>query len=155
MTPAINAAKKAGVTFNVHQYTHDRNADSYGAEAAEKLGLPADRVFKTLLAQLDGKELVVAVIPVNRQLDLKRLAATFGAKTATMAAPADAERSSGYVVGGISPLGQKKRLRTAIDHSALALSTLYVSAGRRGLEIELAPQALQLLTAGTIAELYR
>lgn len=151
MTPAINAAKKAGITFTIHEYTHDPAAASYGLEAAEKLGLRPTEVFKTLVAELDHKALVVAVIPVDATLDLKALAAACGGKRAEMAKVEDAERSSGYVAGGISPLGQKKRLKTVIDSSALALEKMHVSAGRRGLEIGLAPADLVQLTAAVTA----
>lgn len=134
MTPAIKAAKAARITYTLHSYAHDKAAASYGEEAADKLGLSKAQVFKTLLAQLDRKELVVAVVPVAQQLNLKQLAAALHARSAEMAKPVEAERATGYVVGGISPLGQKKRLRTVIDDSALGQVTVYVSAGRRGLE---------------------
>jgi len=155
MTPAINAAKRAGIGYTIHSYEHDKTASSYGEEAADKLGLSKAQVFKTLLAQVDGKELVVAVVPVARQLNLKQLAAALAARSAEMARPADAERTTGYVVGGISPLGQKKRLRTVIDDSAREHATIYVSAGRRGLEIELAPGDLATLTQGLFAAVAR
>ena len=118
MTPAINAAKHAKVPFNIHEYAHDPKAPSYGEEAAVKLGLPLERVFKTLVVSLDGKELAVAVVPVSGMLDMKHCAAALGGKKCDMAERKDAERSTGYVLGGISPLGQKKRLRTVIDESA-------------------------------------
>jgi len=155
MTPGINAAKRAGIVYTLHSYEHDKAAASYGEEAADKLGLSPARVFKTLLAQVDGKELVVAVVPVAHQLNLKQLAAALDARTAEMAKPAEAERATGYVVGGISPLGQKKRLRTVIDDSARAHATIYVSAGRRGLEIELAAADLAALTQGRFAAIAR
>ncbi|PKM43984.1 MAG: Cys-tRNA(Pro) deacylase [Gammaproteobacteria bacterium HGW-Gammaproteobacteria-1] len=155
MTPAINAAKRARITYAVHSYEHDRAATAYGEEAADKLGLSPARVFKTLLAQLDGRELVVAVVPVANQLNLKQLAAALNARSADMARPADAERATGYVVGGISPLGQKKALRTVIDDSARGHATIYVSAGRRGLEIELAPADLAALTHAAFAAIAR
>ncbi len=155
MTPAINAARRAGVAHNVHSYTHDKGAASYGEEAADKLGLGRERVFKTLLAQLDGRELVVAVVPVANQLNLKQLAAALDARSAEMARPADAERATGYVVGGISPLGQKKALRTVIDDTARGHASIYVSAGRRGLEIELAPADLATLTHAVFAAIAR
>ena len=119
MTPAIDAARKAGIRFRIHQYQHDPAAESYGLEAAEALGVEASHVFKTLLAQLDNGQLVVAIIPVDRQLDLKSLAAACKARKASMAPVAAAERSSGYVAGGISPLGQRKRLPTLIDESVV------------------------------------
>lgn len=155
MTPAINAAKQAKVPFNIHEYAHDPKAPSYGEEAAVKLGLPLERVFKTLVVSLDGKELAVAVVPVSGLLDMKHCAAALGGKKCDMAERKDAERSTGYVLGGISPLGQKKRLRTVIDESAQGFETLFVSAGRRGLEIELTPKDLARLTGGVFAALSR
>lgn len=155
MTPAINAAKRARITYAIHGYEHDKAATAYGEEAADKLGLSPARVFKTLLAQLDGRELVVAVVPVANQLNLKQLAAALNARNADMARPADAERATGYVVGGISPLGQKKALRTVIDDSARGHATIYVSAGRRGLEIELAAADLAALTRAAFAAIAR
>ncbi|GAA4995682.1 Cys-tRNA(Pro) deacylase [Kitasatospora paranensis] len=150
-TPATVALESAGVAFTVHAYDHDPAAASYGGEAAEVLGVPAERVFKTLVAEVDGA-LVVGVVPVSGALDLKALAAAVGGKRAAMADPAAAERSSGYVLGGISPLGQRRPLRTVLDDSALAHPTVFVSAGRRGLEVELAPADLLALTgAGTAA----
>lgn len=157
MTPAINAAKKAAIDFTIHEYSHDPGAESYGLEAAEALGVDSARVFKTLLVMLNGdsKRLAVGLVPVACQLDLKAVASAHGAKKAEMAKPADAERATGYVVGGISPLGQKKRLPTAIDASAEGFTTLFVSAGRRGLEIELAPHDLQRLTGALFARIAR
>ena len=148
MTPAIVAARQAGVSHRIHEYSHQPGTASYGLEAADKLGLAPERVFKTLVAQLDGHELVVGLVPVACQLNLKSLAKAAQGKKAIMADPKAVERSSGYVLGGVSPLGQKRRLRTFIDETAVNLETLFVSAGRRGLEIELAPQDLaQLLSA--------
>lgn len=141
-TPAIVTAERAGVAFTVHEYTHDPKAGSYGLEAAEKLGVDAARVFKTLVVDVDGT-LTVAIVPAAAQLDLKELG-----KRVTMADPRLAERTTGYVAGGISPLGQRKRLPTVIDESALEFETIHVSAGRRGLEIELAPSDLLELTGG-------
>lgn len=155
MTPAINAAKQAGVSFRIHEYPHDPKAASYGEEAAEKLNLPMQQVFKTLLVSLDARELVVAVVPVAGMLDMKQCAAVLGGKKCEMAAQKDAERATGYVLGGISPLGQKKRLRTLIDDSAQAFATMFVSAGRRGLEIELAPVDLAALTGARFAAVSR
>ena len=155
MTPAVDSAKKAGIEFRLHAYEHDPATDSYGLEAAHALKLAPARVFKTLLAQLDTGKLVVALVPVEKQLDLKALAAAMRVKKAAMAAVADAERSSGYVAGGISPLGQRKRLPTVVDDSLPTHPTVYVSAGRRGLEIELAPADLIRLTAATLAPLAR
>jgi Cys-tRNA(Pro)/Cys-tRNA(Cys) deacylase len=141
-TPAIVAAEKAGVAFSVHEYAHDPKAPSYGLEAADKLGVDPARVFKTLVADVDGVH-TVAIVPVEAELDLKALG-----KRAAMAKPADAERVTGYVTGGISPLGQRRRLPLVLDDSALAYDTIHVSAGRRGLEIELAPADLLALTGG-------
>ncbi len=146
MTPAINTARKARVSHQIHDYPHDPGSESYGQEAAEKLGVAPDRVFKTLVVAVDGKELVVAVVPVSTQLSMKRLAKAAGGKKATMADPDDVQRATGYVLGGVSPLGQKKRLKTFIDDSAIGFDTVFISAGRRGLEIELAPGDLQRLT---------
>ncbi|MCA1773718.1 MAG: Cys-tRNA(Pro) deacylase [Halomonas sp.] len=151
MTPAINSAKSAGIAFQVHEYDHDPAAESYGLEAADKLGVAAEQVFKTLVVKLDGKQLAVGIVPVTGQLNLKQIAKAAGAKKAAMAQPAEVERTTGYVLGGVSPLGQKKRLATFIDRSADAFATIYVSAGRRGLEIELAPKDLQALSQAQLA----
>jgi Cys-tRNA(Pro)/Cys-tRNA(Cys) deacylase len=144
-TPAITAAERAGIPFRVHDYSHDPRAESFGTEAVEKLGLDPARVFKTLVADVDGA-LTVAVVPVELMLDLRALG-----KRARMADPRAAERATGYVTGGISPLGQRRTLPTVVDESALAFETVYVSAGRRGLEIELAPGDLLALTGATTA----
>lgn len=138
MTPAIIAAKKAGIPFTVHEYKHNPSTDSYGLEAARALGVDPSQVYKTLITRVEG-QLVVALLPVNKNLDLKALASVLGAKKATMAEITDAERATGYVVGGISPLGQRKRLPTVVDESMLQFETIYVSAGKRGLEIQLRP----------------
>ena len=150
MTPAINQAKKAKISYTVHEYAHDPAAESYGREAAQKLGVEAERVYKTLVVD-GGKDLIVAVVPVMCQLDLKLLAKAVGAKKLAMADVRKVERTTGYVVGGVSPLGQKKRLKTVIDASAKEHITMLVSAGRRGLEIELAPADLSTLTDGVFA----
>ena len=155
MTPAINAATKAGIVFRIHEYQHDPGAASYGLEAAEKLGITAERVFKTLVAELDDDRLAVGIVPVTASLNLKSLAAALGAKRAEMAEMSKAERATGYVAGGISPLGQKKRLPTVLDGSAAAHQTIYVSAGRRGLEIELSPNDLLRLTGARTASIAR
>jgi Cys-tRNA(Pro)/Cys-tRNA(Cys) deacylase len=150
-TPATVALERAGVAFTVHGYDHDPRSTSYGLEAAQALGVVPALVFKTLLADVDG-ELAVAVVPVTGQLDLKALAAALGGKKATMADPTVAERTTGYVVGGISPIGQRKRLRTVVDTSALAHPTVYVSAGRRGVDLAIAPADLvRVLDARTAA----
>ena len=151
MTPAIKLAQKNNISHAIHEYSHDASAESYGMEAADKLGLSPERVFKTLVVKLDGKDLAVAVIPVSSTLSMKLMAKAAGAKKAVMAEPQEVERATGYVLGGVSPLGQKKRLKTFIDTSAINFNTVYVSAGRRGLEIELAPGDLQRLTVGSLA----
>ena len=148
-TPATVALARAGVPFTLHPYRHDDAATHFGEEAAAALGVDPERIFKTLLADL-GDELVVAVLPVARQLDLKALAATLGAKKATMADPAAAARSTGYVLGGISPFGQRTRLRTVLDASASGFPTVYVSAGKRGLQVEVAPADL-LRVSGAVS----
>ncbi|WP_175548678.1 Cys-tRNA(Pro) deacylase [Mangrovactinospora gilvigrisea] len=153
-TPATVALAKAGVAFTLHGYEHDPGADSYGTEAAQVLGIDAARVFKTLVADVDGT-LTVAVVPVTGSLDLKALASAVGGKRAAMADPAAAERTTGYVLGGISPLGQRKRLRTAVDATALDHATVFVSAGRRGLEVELAPADLVAQTGAVTAAIRR
>ena len=153
-TPATVALTAAGVPFTVHSYDHDPAAASYGEEASQAMGVPAERVFKTLVTNVDGT-LTVAVVPVAGALDLKALAGAAGGKRATMADPAAAERTTGYVLGGISPLGQRKRLRTVVDASVLGLETMFVSAGRRGLEVELAPADLLRLTGAVTAPIGR
>lgn len=155
MTPAIDLLKKAKAEHKVHSYTHDPKAPSYGLEAAEKLNLDPARVFKTLLAATEKGELLVAVVPVGGSLDLKSLAQAAGAKKAEMADPNQAQRTTGYLVGGISPLGQKKRLRTFIDSSARNFDTIHVSAGRRGLEVELSAETLATHTQAQFADIGR
>ncbi|MGA5805943.1 Cys-tRNA(Pro) deacylase [Streptomyces cellulosae] len=153
-TPATVALTSAGVPFTVHSYDHDPSHPSYGEEAAEAMGVSPDRVFKTLVADVDGA-LTVAVVPVAGQLDLKALASAAGGKRAAMADPALAERTTGYVRGGISPLGQRKKLPTVLDESATRHETICVSAGRRGLEVELAPTDLANLTSAVLAPIGR
>ena len=153
MTPGINAARKAGVAHTLHEYEHDPASDSYGTEAAEKMDVNATRVFKTLVVALDGGELAVAIVPVTALLNMKHVARAAGAKKAAMADKQAVQRSTGDVLGGVSPLGQKKRLKTFIDASARDFDTVYVSAGRRGLEIELSPQDLATLTAARFVPL--
>lgn len=155
MTPAIDLLKKTKADFRVHAYEHDPKTASYGLEAAEKLGLDATRVFKTLLVCSEKNELLVAVVPVVGSLDLKALAQAAKVKKVDMADPAAAQRATGYLLGGISPLGQKKRLRTFIDNSAQALPSIYVSAGRRGLEVELTAQVLAERTGASFALIAR
>lgn len=155
MTPALDLLKKARAEHRVHSYEHDPKAASYGLEAAEKLGLDPQRVFKTLLASSEKGELLVAVVPVGGTLDLKALAHAAGVKKCEMADPGAAQRVTGYLVGGISPLGQKKRLRTFIDDSAQQFESIHVSAGRRGLEVELAAAVLAEHTQGKFAGIGR
>jgi Cys-tRNA(Pro)/Cys-tRNA(Cys) deacylase len=155
MTPAINAAKKNNIFYKVHQYSHDPAHDSYGKEAAEKLGIAEDRVYKTLVVQLDKGSLTVAIIPVSSMLSMKQIAKAAGAKKAAMADKDLVEKTTGYVLGGVSPLGQKKRLVTVIDSSAQDFPTIFVSAGRRGLEIELKPADLAALTTAIFAEIHQ
>ncbi|MFD3448647.1 Cys-tRNA(Pro) deacylase [Microbacteriaceae bacterium 4G12] len=154
-TPALALLEREGVAHTLHPYDHDATAGlSFGMEAAESLGLDPARVFKTLVADVDGA-LTVAIVSVDRQLDLKALARAVGGKRAVLTEPHAAERATGYVVGGISPLGQKQRLATVVDDSALAFEAVYVSGGRRGLDVGLAPADLVRLTAATTAPLAR
>jgi Cys-tRNA(Pro)/Cys-tRNA(Cys) deacylase len=149
-TPATAALAAAGVPFTLHPYSHDPSAPSYGLEAAQVLGIDPARVFKTLMVEIDGR-LAVGVVPVSGSLDLKAFAAALGSKKAAMANPAAAERRTGYVLGGISPLGQRLPSPTVIDDTALGLDTILVSGGRRGLDVELAPGDLVLLTKAITA----
>lgn len=155
MTPALNLLKKVRAEHRIHSYEHDPKAASYGLEAAEKLDLEPARVFKTLLVASEKGELLVAVVPVIGSLDLKALAHAAGVKKVDMAPVDAAQRATGYLVGGISPLGQKKRLRTFIDSSAQVFSSLYVSAGRRGLEVELSAATLAEHTQAQFADIGR
>ena len=149
-TPALVALQRAGVAHTIHAYEHDPAAESYGLEAAQALGLDPACVFKTLLAEVDGAP-TVGIVPVSGQLDLKALASARGGKRARMMEVAAAERLTGYVAGGISPLGQRKALPTVVDASAQAMPTIYVSGGQRGLDIGLAPADLVSLTGATYA----
>lgn len=151
-TPATVALTRAGVAFSLHPYDHDPTTTSYGEEAAAALGLDPAHVLKTLVAQADG-DLVLALVPVTARLDLKALAAAAGRKRAALADPARAQRATGYVVGGISPLGQRTRLPTFVEESATRYETVYVSAGRRGLDLGLSPADLLTLTSGRAARL--
>ncbi|MEN8251170.1 MAG: Cys-tRNA(Pro) deacylase [Bacteroidota bacterium] len=153
MTPAINIAKKNKIIYKIREYEHDPVSESYGLEAAEKLDIPEERIFKTLVVNIENKELAVAVVPVSSMLSLKLMAKAAGAKKAEMANKADVQRSTGYVLGGVSPLGQKKKLKTFIDGSAQAFETILVSAGRRGLEIELSPVDLKILVNGAFSNI--
>jgi Cys-tRNA(Pro)/Cys-tRNA(Cys) deacylase len=154
MTPAVVAAQRAGVAFRLHEYEHDPASRAYGTEAAEQLGLDPAQVYKTLVASVDGK-LAVALVPVAASLDLKAFAAALGGKRAALAGVVDAERATGYVAGGISPLGQRKRLPTVADGSMFDWDVVYVSAGRRGLQLELAPGDLERLTGARRAAIAR
>ena len=151
MTPAVNSAKKAKIKGALHQYEHDSSHSSFGMEASEKLQVAPEQVFKTLVVKLDAKQLVVAILPVNSMLSMKSIAKTCGARKAEMADKTEVQRSTGYVLGGVSPLGQKKALKTVIDASAQQLSSIYISGGRRGLEIELNAVDLQNLTKASFA----
>lgn len=153
-TPATAALTTAGVAFTQHTYDHDPSARSYGLEAAEVLGLPPEQVFKTLLVDT-GTGLAVAVVPVAGSLDLKAMAGALGVKKVTMADPAAAERSSGYVVGGISPIGQKRALPTVVDETADLFDVVYVSGGRRGLDLGLSPADLVAVTGASVADIAR
>lgn len=150
MTPAIDAAKSAGIDFHIREYQHSPNADSYGLEAVQKLGLHPEQVFKTLVVS-DNNRLFVGIIPVSNQLNLKLMAQVLGVKKVRMAEKRRVEIVTGYLVGGVSPIGQKKRLPTIIDTTAQGFKTIHVSAGKRGLEMELSASSLQRLTDATFA----
>jgi Cys-tRNA(Pro)/Cys-tRNA(Cys) deacylase len=149
-TPATAKLAKAGIAFSLHPYEHDPRAQAYGEEAARALGVEPGRIFKTLIATVDGT-LACAVVPVAGRLDLKVFAAALGGKRAELAEPAAAARATGYVVGGISPIGQKARLRVVVDASAEAFETVYVSAGRRGLQVQLSPADLVRAAEASVA----
>jgi len=153
MTPCIDLVRKAGIPHTIHEYEHDPAVKSYGTEASIKLGIAEDRVFKTLVVSLATRELAVAVIPVSSTLNLKQMAKACGAKKAGMADKNEVQRTTGYVLGGVSPLGQKKQLKTIIDTSAQQHPGIFISAGRRGLEIELQPEDLRQLSNATFANL--
>ena len=153
MTPAIRLLKQADISYRVHQYTHDSAKTSYGLEAAQKLGIEAERVLKTLVVKLDSGALAVGLVPVRYMLGLKAMAKAAGAKKCVMASPSEVERATGYVLGGVSPLGQKLSLKTYIADSAQLHSTVFVSGGRRGLEIEIAPMDLAKLLDAQFASI--
>ena len=153
-TPATVALTRAGIGFSLHEYAHDPRAESYGLEAASSLGLDPAQVFKTLMATVDGT-LTVGIVPVSGQLDLKALARAAGGSKAAMADVAVAERATGYVAGGISPVGQKRAHPTVLDESALGFDTVYVSGGRRGLDLGIAPADLVRVTGATVAAISR
>ncbi|BCU64951.1 YbaK/EbsC protein [Acinetobacter bouvetii DSM 14964 = CIP 107468] len=152
MTPACKLLKSQKIEFSIHEYEHDPDAKSFGLEAAEKLGLQVAEVFKTLMVT-DEKNYFIAVLPVNHQLSLKKAATAFGCKKLKMADPKDAERLTGYLIGGISPVGQKKRLKTVIDVSAESLAKIYVSGGKRGLDIGLKPQDLAKVLGANFSDI--
>lgn len=152
MTPACKLLQSKKIPFTVHEYEHDAQAKSFGLEAAEKLGLNVEEVFKTLLVT-DEKNYFVAILPVHHQLNLKKVAQVFSVRKLQMSDPKDAERLTGYLVGGISPLGQKKRLKTVIDASAQTLKAMYVSGGKRGLDIGVAPQDLANILSAQFVDL--
>lgn len=153
-TPATVALTRAGLPFTLHEYAHDPRAASYGLEAAEALGLDPERVFKTLMANVDGR-LAVGIVPVSGQLDLKALARALGGSRAAMADVSAAERATGYVAGGISPVGQKRAHPTVLDETASGFDTIYVSGGRRGLDLGIAPADLVAVTDAILAPISR
>jgi Cys-tRNA(Pro)/Cys-tRNA(Cys) deacylase len=157
MTPAVNVVKKAKLSYKLHEYQHNASSSSYGEEAAELLNQDSAQVFKTLLVAIEGdqKKLAVAVVPVSGQLNIKAMAAALNVKKVVMAEGVAAERSTGYIVGGISPLGQKRALPTVVDESANSFESIFMSAGRRGLEIEMSAGDLAILTSARFANIGR
>ncbi|HEY7866766.1 MAG TPA: Cys-tRNA(Pro) deacylase [Psychromonas sp.] len=153
MTPAVDILNKLKIQFKIHQYLHDKNCDSYGLEAVQKMGVDAKQVFKTLVVNVDNENLLVCILPVTKMLNLKKVAKVYAAKKVALADKQTVLRSTGYILGGVSPLGQKKRLKTVLDNSALALQCIYVSAGKRGLEIALKPTDLISLTDALNADI--
>lgn len=153
VTPATSQLKKKKIPFHTHQYNHDTNHHSYGEEAAEKLAVNAERIFKTLVLETDNNALIIAIIPVLKQLNLKSIASNLKTKKVKMAEVKRVESSTGYILGGVSPLGQKKQLTTLIDESAKPFDTIYVSGGKRGLEIELSPLHLKQLTKANFSSI--
>lgn len=154
MTPAVIALQAAGVAHTLHHYTHDHRSESYGLEAASELGLDPDRVYKTLMVSVDAR-LAVAVVPVSARLDTKALARALGAAKAEMADVKAAERATGYVAGGISPFGQRRQHPTVVDETVHLWDTVYVSGGRRGLEVEIAPDDLVEVTGAIVSDISR
>ena len=157
MTPGINLLKKKKIKHTVHSFKHDPSVGSYGEEVVEKLGFPAERVFKTIIVALDGvgKNLCGAIVPMTGLTDLKHVAKAAGAKKAAMADPKEAERATGYITGGISPVGQKKRIPLLLDAQAMDQPTIMVSGGKRGLEIELSPEDLIAATGAKVASIHK
>jgi len=153
VTPAINLLKKNKCDFKIHKYEHDSDCTNFGDEAVEKLGLDANQVYKTLLVELTPKELVVCVLPVANQLSLKEVATIFGVKKGEMASKDEAQKVTGYLLGGISPLGQKKLLRTVLDESTKSFETIFISGGKRGLDIEVKPKDLEVLLKAKIGKI--
>ena len=153
MTKAINLLKKYKCDFKIHKYEHDPACANFGNEALEKLGLDANQVYKTLLVELTPKELVVCVVPVSKQLSLKEVADIFGVKKAQMAQKDEAQKVTGYLLGGISPLGQKKLLRTVLDESINDFKTIFISGGKRGLDIELNPKDLEVILKAKVGRI--
>ena len=153
MTPAINLAKSLSLDYQIHEYSHDPSAESYGEEAADKLGVSPEQVFKTLVVADENAKLAVAIVPVCSKLNLKKVAKALGCKKVQMADPKAVERSTGYVLGGVSPLGQKKRLPTVIDTTAQLPASIYISGGKRGLEIELPAEQLATTLQAKFADI--
>jgi len=153
MTPAVKQCQKAKITFTLHQYQHDANAASYGLEAAEKLSVNCERIFKTLVVETESKTLAVAIVPVAQQLNLKYIAKSLKCKKVVMAEPKRVQSTTGYVLGGVSPLGQKRRLPTIIDTSCQSQETVFISGGKRGLEIELTSEDLAQLTQANFSQI--
>lgn len=152
-TPALSELWERGIPHTLFQYEHHPDASSFGREAAEKLDLEAERIFKTLVIALDSSELAVCIIPVTERLSMKKAAACFGCKKAELADPRQVERSTGYILGGVSPIGQKKVLRSALDETAFLWDSILVSAGRRGLDVGLSPDGLRELSSALVCDL--